>query len=137
MTKRHAALAAILVGSMLRAPLDAHHSFSGTFDTSQPRQLEGTVERVEWRNPHTYVDLRVPSAAGTGATSWRVELSGAEVLSRNGWTATTLRSGMELRVNGFPDKSGSQRFSSTSVTIRATGETLSTPINFMPPGVAR
>jgi hypothetical protein len=135
---RHAAWSVVFATALLFAPLAAHHSFEGTFDKSQPRHLDGTVVRVEWRNPHTYIDLRVPDAASpSGMSSWRVEMVGAEVLSRNGWTAATLRPGMEIGVDGFSDRSGRQVLGSAAVTIKATGQTLTTPTNWMPPGATR
>jgi hypothetical protein len=129
---------AIVLATTLFAPLGAHHSFSGTYETTQPRRLDGTVLSVQWRNPHTRVQLSVPDATrASGAIAWRVEMSGAEVLARNGWTATTLRPGMEIVVDGFPARDGSNALGSAAVTIEATGATLKTPTDFMPPGATR
>lgn len=125
----------VLAAPLLFTPLAAHHSFGATYDSTQPRHVEGTVMRVEWRNPHTAVDLRVadPTSPG-GTTSWRIEMGPTAGMIRNGWTATTLRSGMEIAVDGFANRNGTTSLGSAAVTIKATGQTLTTPTNWMPPG---
>jgi hypothetical protein len=136
--KHHIAWSIVLATTLLCTPLGAHHSFSGTFETSRPRHVEGTVARVEWRNPHTYVHLRVAEATSPeGASRWRIEMSGADVLSRNGWSATTLRPGMEIGIDGFRARDGSNVLGSAAVTVKATGEKLKTPTDWMPPGASR
>jgi Family of unknown function (DUF6152) len=38
----------------------AHHGWS-SFDQTQPLYLQGTVEDVEWANPHVEIDIQVPA----------------------------------------------------------------------------
>src|SRR5262245_44013518 len=54
-------LAALLAAS---APAVAHHSFSAIFDAKKPVTLTGTVTRIEWMNPHTWVYLDVKKDDG-------------------------------------------------------------------------
>src|SRR5215469_163812 len=50
--------AALLCGSAY-----AHHSLTAEFDTRKVLVLTGVVSRVQWANPHIYVDLDVTDKA--------------------------------------------------------------------------
>jgi hypothetical protein len=60
---RRGALMGLAVSTLLSVPLaQAHHGW-GAYDTDRPLYLDGTVARVEWRNPHPEIILEVPSLA--------------------------------------------------------------------------
>ncbi|MGH8260006.1 MAG: DUF6152 family protein, partial [Steroidobacteraceae bacterium] len=61
----------------------AHHSFA-MFDQKKDLPLTGTVHDFQWTNPHAYIDLDVPNAAG-GVDLWKVELNSPNNLERQGW----------------------------------------------------
>jgi hypothetical protein len=101
-----AALLVVLV-VLAGAPLAAgHHSFFAQFDSSQPITLEGTVTRVEWRNPHIWVFLDVTGSDGT-VTSWQCEGGAPNALTRQGWTRDTLAVGGTLEIFGYRALNGS------------------------------
>src|SRR4029077_6147890 len=45
-------------------PVRAHHAFAAEFDSTQPITLRGSVTRVEWINPHTWIHLDVKDSSG-------------------------------------------------------------------------
>src|SRR5438132_4366274 len=60
------------VGIMLAgAPLWAHHAFAAEFDINQSVTLRGTVTKMEWTNPHSWIVMDVKGADGA-VTSWAV-----------------------------------------------------------------
>jgi hypothetical protein len=86
---RLAALAAMLgaVGSV-----SAHHSVAGQFDTAKRAALQGTIAKIEWINPHTYIHIDVPDEKGV-VTSWRLETLPTAMLRKAGLTPELLMNG--------------------------------------------
>lgn len=83
----------------------AHHSFAAQFDSTKPITLEGTVTKVEWRNPHIWVYLDVTDAEGV-VTSWECEGGAPNALTRLGWGSQTLRLGTTLEIRGYLARNG-------------------------------
>jgi len=81
----------------------AHHSFA-MFDRSQKIQIEGTVKEFQWVNPHTWVQIMAPHHGVT--TEWSIEGRSPNVLSRRGWSRTTLKPGDKVTLTVYPLKSG-------------------------------
>jgi hypothetical protein len=107
-------LGALLLAS--GASLSAHHSFAAEFDANQPVQLKGTVAKVEWINPHTWIHLDVKKADGT-TERWMIEGGTPNTLLRRGLTKASLPEGTELVVDGYKAKNGSNRANGRDVTF--------------------
>jgi hypothetical protein len=104
---RTGALAVLACGIVAAAlPARAHHSFAAQFDASKPVTLEGTVTKVEWRNPHIWVYLDVKGENGA-VTPWECEGGAPNALTRQGWGSKTLKLGSALTVQGYVAKDGS------------------------------
>ena len=112
-------LAAILVGSV---PVEGHHSFAAVFDANDPIDLTGTVTKVEWMNPHTWIYIDVENERGE-IENWGLELGGPNRLMRQGWTRNSLQVGDVVTVVGFRARNGSPNGAADTVTL-STGQSL-------------
>jgi len=93
----------------------AHHSVS-MYDMDHPTTLKGTVERVEWTNPHGYIYLQVKDEKSQ-TVEWAVEINSPNFLKHNGWTSTIVKPGDEITVTGGAAKSGAKTMRCTTVVL--------------------
>ena len=98
------------------APAMAYHAFAGQFDVNKPITLMGTVTKVEWMNPHIYFYIDVKDNSGKVA-NWMIEGGSPNGLLRAGWTRNSLKPGMEVSVEGYLAKDGSNIANMTTVTM--------------------
>ena len=83
----------------------AHHSFS-PFDMANQKTVTGTVNKVEWTNPHTWIWLNITNDQGVVET-WGFEGMSPNYWARRGWTRTTLKPGDTISLVFRPLKDGS------------------------------
>lgn len=95
-------------------PMLAHHSFAAEFDGAKPIDLTGTVTKVDWVNPHSWVYIDVKADDGTVA-NWGLETGPPNVLYRAGWRRDTLKPGDTIKVHGFLAKDGSHTLAAREV----------------------
>jgi hypothetical protein len=95
------AFTAALIG-LAAASTDAHHGIAN-FDLNTDLTLEGTITRVEFVNPHSWLYLRVVGEDGT-SVDWRCEMRGATVLKRSGWSESMFMPGARIEITGSPDR---------------------------------
>jgi hypothetical protein len=91
----------------------AHHS-AARFDLTQTVNVEGTVTRYEWANPHVYIFVTATADDGR-AVEWEVEGQPPSMLRRQGWSASTLARGEVVRLSGNPARSGAKSMSLTKL----------------------
>ena len=95
---------AVVVG-LAGTPLLAHHAFTSEFDGNQPITLKGTVSKMEWVNPHSWIHIDVKGADGK-VVNWAFELGAPNALFRRGWRKDSIPQGVEVVITGFKAKSG-------------------------------
>jgi Family of unknown function (DUF6152) len=98
------------------AAATAHHPFAAEYDWKRPVTLTGTVQSLDWKNPHSILMVKGKDDKGTEG-EWTVELGGPGQLSRSGWTRTSLKAGDHVSVDGWMAKDNSKRLSGKSVTL--------------------
>ena len=98
------------------APAFAHHAFAAEFDAKKPVKLRGTVTKMEWINPHTWLYLDVKKPDGT-VEEWMIEAGTPNTLLRRGFTKDSLKAGTEVLVDGYQSKDGSLRANGRDLTL--------------------
>ena len=64
-------------------PVLAHHAIQAEFDYQNLDTMTGTLQKVEWVNPHSFFYLDVTDESGT-VTTWTVSTLGGNGLRRSG-----------------------------------------------------
>ena len=117
----------------LAGPAFAHHSAAG-IDRSKSVTLVGTVRQFGWTNPHSWMEVDVPTDSGAMVT-WKVEMTSPAFLVRAGWKSTTLKAGDKVTVIVRPLRSGDPGGLFVSVTL-PTGQTLGERVVLPAPAAA-
>ena len=105
-----------LVLNVAVAPLRAHHSFNSEFDAAKPIKLTGTVKKMEWINPHSWLTLDVKGPSGAIET-WEIEAGAPNAMFRRGFNRNSLPIGTEVIVNGFQAKDGRKRANGRDISF--------------------
>jgi hypothetical protein len=98
------------------APASAHHAFAAEFDSTKPIKLRGTVAKMEWINPHTWIHIDVKRPNGK-VERWMIEGGPPNALYRRGFTKDSLPNGTEILVEGFQAKDGSLKGNGRDLTL--------------------
>jgi hypothetical protein len=97
-------------------PVIAHHSFAAEYDADKPVTLTGSVTKMAWINPHSwiYIDVKKPDGS---VENWAVEAGPPGTLVRAGFTKESLTAGTVIKVNGYRAKDGALRANGRDITL--------------------
>src|SRR5258708_25452115 len=91
-----------------------HHS-PVMFETAKTQTLEGTVVEFAWTNPHSSIQLDVPTS--NGVERWGVEMGSPNSMVKGGWRSTSVKTGDKVTVVVRPLKSGEHGGIFVSLTL--------------------
>ena len=100
-------LLAVVAAGVITLPAAAHHVISEVYDIGRIVTVEGAVDRVGYRDPHSYLHLRVAEQDRPDRT-WSIELEGAVRLRQLGLEQGTLQPGDRITVCGNPGRDAGQ-----------------------------
>jgi DNA/RNA endonuclease YhcR with UshA esterase domain len=103
------AMAVTLAGLMASAsPALAHHAVQAVFDVNKPVTVSGSITKVEWINPHSYISLDSKDNKGN-VQHWVFELAGPGALRQAGLSREDgggLKPGDIVKIEGIAAKDG-------------------------------
>lgn len=117
MKRNFLVVVALSVGLLTAAiPALAHHAIAAEFDTTKPIKFTGTVKKVDWMNPHIYVNIETKDESGKTIV-YSVEGGPPNSLYRQGWRPDTLKIGQTVNVSGVRAKKADNfRIGQASIT---------------------
>ncbi|MBM3944661.1 MAG: hypothetical protein FJ317_04120 [SAR202 cluster bacterium] len=123
MTTTHILTAVATALAIATAAPRAHHASAAEFDGNKPVKLVGTITKVEWINPHTWIYISVKGPDGS-VVEWKVQGGSPNGLLRRGVKRAALLPGTVIAVEGARAKDGTPKVNGRRVTL-ADGQALS------------
>jgi hypothetical protein len=93
-----------LLAALPMGAAQSHHS-PAQFDLDKLTELQGTVLKLQWTNPHVFIQLMAPDAAGN-AVEWSIEGPNPGGLARVGWNSKSLKPGEKIAITMNPLRAG-------------------------------
>lgn len=90
---------------MVGAEVQAHHAVASVYDLNTEIVLQGRLEKLNFRNPHSNLILEVPNEDGT-TTKWTLTTAATQVLTRAGVDRDSIKPGAILKITALPARNG-------------------------------
>ena len=97
------ALAAV-IAVLSNLPVQAHHSFGGTYDVSRQITIKGNMVQVTLRAPHSFLYVEVEATDGS-TKQWVIEGATAAQFARQGIDKDAFKIGDPVEVVANPSRS--------------------------------
>jgi len=108
MARKAVGIVTVLLGfALMTAAPSAHHS-RAMFDVDKLISVEGVVTDVQWRFPHMWIVVDVPSASGK-TESWGFEGAGAAMMVASGISPQVLKVGNRVKIIAHPSRDSTKR----------------------------
>jgi hypothetical protein len=124
--KPHILIAGLAMSASMIAASDtrvlAHHSIAAQFDMYTSNTVVGTITKMDFRNPHSWLYVDVKDEKGE-VQPWSIEFGAANALYRRGWRREDLPVGAMVTITGYVARDGSRMLGATEVKL-ADGRTL-------------
>lgn len=114
----------LALAALAASPSQAHHAFAAEFDAAKPVTLLGTINKVRFVNPHSWIYVDVKAKDGTVST-WGFEFGTPSSLRNNGLSREDVEPGSPITIQGFRAKNGGPFGYAVQVTL-ANGRKVST-----------
>jgi hypothetical protein len=79
----------------------AHHASGPFYDSTRKVEIQGSVTRFVFRNPHAFLHVEAVDDKGEKG-EWQIELGAPVSLTRTGWTPDTIPIGLVIKAAGQP-----------------------------------
>jgi len=105
MSKRSFCILAVCGLLMAAVPVAAHHALVAQYDMDKPIEITGTLNKMEFINPHSMLHLDVKNPNGT-VTTWVFQTTNAGSLRSRGLARNAMVTGATYTVKGFAARNG-------------------------------
>ena len=103
--RKPVAFLAIATSLLAAQPASAHHS-TAMFEWGHEVTLEGTIDKFEWTQPHTWIWFMVPGKDGKLEQYSLEGMSPSWLARRGGWTKHSLKKGDKVKMVIYPLRDG-------------------------------
>jgi hypothetical protein len=91
----------------------AHHTYA-EYDQQKTVEIEGTLVKTAWQNPHLSLKVQVPGKGGQ-VVLWSIEGASLNGLSRMGVRLDDYKVGDKVKAAGWPSKRSPDRLFLTNL----------------------
>ena len=114
--RRKLAVLLLSAGLLLTAtPAFPHHSFAAEFDSARPVTLKGTITKLDFVNPHSWLYINVTEDGKV--VNWAIEMGSPNGLIRRGVNKNSVQIGTEVTVQGYRAKDGTPTVNGTTIRL--------------------